>query len=388
MTLSPPRDFTPEQEQFRQTCRRLMETEFAPQVARWRSQGFCDPEAYRTLGANGLLLMWADEVHGGSALRDLRFVQVLQEETVRACGAGFFHNVHSMVAGPYLDHFATPEQKARHIPRAVSGEIILGIAMTEPDAGSDLAAIRTRAEDAGDHWRVNGSKIFISNGITGNLFVTAARTGPERGQMSLFLVEDDAPGFSRGRNLDKIGLHEQDTAELFFEDMRLPKDALLGELHQGFAHMMRLLAGERLMSAITSLAHAQTAFDLTCGQILERRAFGRPVAAFQNTRFRMAEMRARLDAMQSFVDRCVRLANDGRLGGDAAAAVKYATSELEGEVIDRCLQFHGGMGYMQESRIAGMFTDARASRIYAGTSEIMLEIVGRGLGLGDPRPAG
>lgn len=380
------REFTPEQVQFRETARRIMEEEFAPQVMGWRSQGFVDPSAYKTLGDNGMLLMFADEAFGGLGLRDLRFVQVLQEETVRACGVGFFHNAHSMLCGPYLDRFATAEQKTEHMPGAVSGDTILGIAMTEPDAGSDLAAIRTRAEDKGDHWLLNGAKTFISNGITGGLFIVAAKTGEKRGQISLFLLKDGAEGFSRGQHLKKIGLHDQDTAELFFDNVRLPKSALLGEEGQGFAHMAEMLAVERLMSAITSLAHAQVAFDLTSDYILERRAFGKPIAAFQNTRLRMAEMRTELDAMQSYIDRCVLLANDDRLAPDIAAAAKYATSELEGQVIDRCVQLHGGAGYMDEVRIARMFTDARISRIYAGTSEIMLEIIGRGLGLGDPRP--
>lgn len=381
-----PRTFTLEQEQFRDTARRLMEEEFAPHVMRWREQGYADAEAYRTLGENGMLLMFAEEDYGGLGLRDLRFVQVLQEETIRACGPGFFHNAHSMLVGPYLDHFGTPEQKARYMPGAVSGETILGIAMTEPDTGSDLAAIRTRAEDKGNHWLLNGAKTFISNGVTGNLFVVAAKTGDRRGQISLFLVEAGVEGFSRGRHLKKIGLHEQDTAELFFDNVMLPKDALLGQEGQGFTHMGEMLAVERLMSAISSLAHAQTAFDITSEYILERRAFDQPIAAFQNTRLRMAEMRAKLDAMQSFIDRCALLANDQKLSPDAAAAAKLATSELEGEVLDRCLQFHGGWGYMEEVRIARMYADARISRIYAGTSEIMLEIIGRGLGLGDPRP--
>lgn len=382
-----PRVFTPEQIQFRASVRRLMESEFAPQTARWREQGFVDPAAMTRLGAEGLLLLWADEEFGGLGLRDLRFVQVLQEETVRACGAGFFHNAHSMLVGPYLDHFATTEQKARWLPGAVSGEVILGIAMTEPDTGSDLAAIRTKAEDMGDHWRLNGAKTFISYGVTGTLFVVAAKTGTGRGQISLFLVPSDAEGFSRGQHLKKIGLHEQDTGEILFTDLRLPKEALLGEEGQGFAHMTKLLAVERLMSAITSQAHAQTAFELTHQYLLDRRAFGKPIGAFQNSRFRMAEMRAKLDAMQAFVDACVLEANEGTLSPEAAAGAKYATSALEGEVMDQCLQFHGGMGFMEETRVARMWTDARIARIYAGTNEIMLEIIGRSLGLSDPRPA-
>ena len=381
--MRPRLHFEQEHDMFRDSVQKFLTAEMAPQVDRWREQGHVDRAAFRRMGEEGYLCMWADETYGGLGITDLRFEQVLQEETVRLVDPGFFHNAHSKLVGPYLERLATDEQKARFLPGAVSGETILGIALTEPDAGSDLAAIRTRAVEHEDHWVLNGAKTYISNGVIGDLFVTAARTGDKRGQIGLFVVTSDMEGFSRGRHLKKIGLHAQDTAELRFDNIRIPKKNVLADPGRGFTYMAECLAVERLMSAITSIAHAQAAFEVTTDFILERRAFGKPIAAFQNTRFRMAEMRAELDAVQSYVDRCVTLANDDRLSPEAAAAAKLATSETEGRVIDQCAQFHGGAGYMDEYRIARMYADARISRVYAGASEIMLEIVGRGLGLGE-----
>ena len=381
--MRPRLHFEQEHDMFRDSVQKFLSAEMAPQVDRWREQGHVDRAAFRRMGEEGYLCMWADEAYGGLGITDLRFEQVLQEETVRLVDPGFFHNAHSKLVGPYLERLATDEQKARFLPGAVSGETILGIALTEPDAGSDLAAIRTRAVEHEDHWVLNGAKTYISNGVIGDLFVTAARTGDKRGQIGLFVVTSDMEGFSRGRHLKKIGLHAQDTAELRFDNIRIPKENVLADPGRGFTYMAECLAVERLMSAITSIAHAQAAFEVTTDFILERRAFGKPIAAFQNTRFRMAEMRAELDAVQSYVDRCVTLANDDRLSPEAAAAAKLATSETEGRVIDQCAQFHGGAGYMDEYRIARMYADARISRVYAGATEIMLEIVGRGLGLGE-----
>ena len=374
--------FTPEHDQFRDVASRFMRQEMAPRVEGWREQGQVDREAFQAMGEQGFLLMWAGEEYGGVGVRDIRYDQILQEETIRHADVGFFHNAHSMLVGPYLDRYATPEQKQRFIPPAVRGDAILAIAMTEPGTGSDLAAIRTRAEDQGDHWRLNGAKTYISNGILADLVVVAARTDPEqRHGISLFVVERGMAGFERGRKLKKMGLHAQDTAELFFDDVRVPKDNLLGAAGQGFRLMADCLAVERLMSAISSIAHAQVAFDITLEYVKERRAFGRPVGAFQNTRFVMADLRARLDAVQSMVDQCVMLANDNALDAASASSAKMLSSELEGDVLDACVQFHGGAGYMDEYRISRMYTDARISRVYAGTTEIMKEIVGRELGL-------
>ncbi|CAB3773346.1 acyl-CoA dehydrogenase [Burkholderia paludis] len=326
--------------------------------------------------------MWAEEEYGGLGLRDLRYEQILIEENVRYGDIGFFQGTHSILVGAYFDKFANHEQKLKYLPNAISGETILAIAMTEPDAGSDLAAIKTRAEDHGDHWLLNGAKTFISNGILADTVVVAARTHSEnRAGISLFIVERGMPGFERGRKLKKMGLHVQDTAELFFNDVKLPKESLLGELDQGFVHMARCLAVERLMSAITSIAHAQVAFDTTLEYVKERRAFGKPLGALQNTRLTMAGLRAQIDALQTYVDQLVVAANEGALSAEQASSAKLLTSELEGRVMDACLQLHGGAGYMDEYRISHMYADARISRIYAGATEIMKEIIGRGLGL-------
>ncbi len=372
-----------EHEMFRDQVRRFLKAEMAGKVERWRAQGHVDKEDFRAFGRQGWLCLWAGEDYGGLGVRDIRYDQVLQEETIRWTDIGFFHNAHSMLVGPYLDRFATPEQKARFLPGAVSGETIMGIAMTEPDAGSDLAAIRTRAEDRGDHWLLNGAKTFISNGIIGDLFVVAAKTGDARGRIGLFVVTSDMEGFSRGRRLKKLGLPAQDTAELRFDGVRVPKENLLGDPGQGFAYMAECLAVERTMSAISSMAHAQAAFDETLDFVKRRRAFGRPVGAFQNTRFVLAGLRARLDATQAHLDQCVMLANEGRLSPEDAAAAKLLASEIQGETADAGLQLHGGAGYMDEMPISRMWRDARIARIYAGASEIMKEIIGRGLGLGE-----
>lgn len=373
----------PEHEMFRDQVRRFLRDTMADKVPQWRAQGHVDREDFTAFGANGWLCLWAEEEYGGPGIRDIRYDQILQEETIRWTDIGFFHNAHSMLVGPYLDRFATQEQKARFLPGAVSGETIMAIAMTEPDTGSDLAAIRTKAEDRGDHYLLNGAKTFISNGIIGDLFVVAAKTGVRRGQIGLFVVTAVMPGFSRGRHLKKMGLPVQDTAEIRFDDVKVPKENLLGDPGMGFSYMAECLAVERTMSAISSLSHAQAAFDITLEFIKERRAFGRPVGVFQNTRFVMADLRTRLDAAQAYLDQCVVLANDDRLSPEDAAGVKLLCSELQGEVVDAGLQFHGGAGYMDEYEISHMFRDARIARIYAGTSEIMKEIIGRGLGLGE-----
>lgn len=380
--IFPRTHFEPEHEQFRDSARRFYQGEIGPYAERWREQGTVAREAFLKAGAQGYLLMWADESIGGLGLRDLRYEQVLVEENVRHGEIGFFQGTHSILVGAYLDKFASDEQKQRYLPKAISGEAILAIAMTEPDAGSDLAGIRSCAEDRGDHWLLNGSKTYISNGMLADVVVVAARTHPHsRTGISLFIVESGMPGFERGRKLKKMGLHAQDTAELFFDNVRLPKENLLGELHQGFVHMAQCLPVERLMSAITSIAHAQAAFDITLEFVKERRVFGKPLGALQNARFTLAALRAQIDALQTYVDHSVLAANAGQLDAAQASAVKLLTSELEGRVMDACLQLHGGAGYMEEYRISRMYTDARISRIYAGANEIMKEIVGRELGL-------
>ncbi len=293
--------------------------------------------------------------------------------------------LHSRLVAPYIGELGTDEQKARWLPKCISGEHILAVAITEPGAGSDVAGIRTRAEDKGDHFLLNGSKTYISNGINADLIVVVAKTDPDsRHGLSLFVVERDMSGFERGRNLRKMGLKSQDTAELYFNNVKVPKENLLGDVHRGFYHLMHFLAEERLLGAVGYLAAADTAFDLTMDYIRERKAFGQPIADFQNTRFRMADMRTEIDVAQAFVDQCVEEHNRGALTADNAAKAKLFTSELEGRVMDTCVQLHGGAGYMEEYAICRMYLNARVSRIYAGSSEVMREIIARSVGL-DPR---
>ena len=373
-----------EHDQFRASARRFFQNEIAPHAERWREQGHVDREAFRKAGEQGFLLMWADPSYGGAGVSDFRYEQILIEENNRYGEAGFFMTLHSRLVAPYIGQLGTAEQKQRLLPKCISGETILGIAMTEPDAGSDLAGIKTRAEDRGDHWLLNGSKTYISNGQIGDVFIVVARTDPERRHgLGLFIVERDMPGFVRGRNLKKMGLKAQDTSELFFTDVKIPKTNVLGEPGKGFHSLTHFLAEERLITAAGAMQVAQTAFDLTLEFVKSRKAFGRPIGTFQNSRFKMAEMRAKIDALQVFVDHCVVEHNAGRLDPVSAAEVKYLTTELEGQVVDECVQLHGGAGYMDEYPISRLYTNARISRIAAGTNEIMREIIGRSLELDD-----
>lgn len=374
--------FEPEHEQFRDSVRKFMQTEVGPHADRWREAGMVDREVYLKAGEQGLLCVFADEKYGGAGIDDLRFDQIIVEENMRYGDIGFYINLHNDLVAPYIHKLCNQEQKDRFMPGIVSGETILAVAMTEPSTGSDLAGMKTRAVENGDHWVLNGAKTYISNGILGDLIVVAARTDPDRPHgISLFLVERGMEGFERGRKLEKMGLKSQDTAELFFNDVKVPEKNLIGEAGQGFKYLAQMLAQERLIAAIGFMATAQTAFDLTLEYVKERHAFGKPIGGFQNTRFKMAQMRAELDMAQTYVDQCVLLLNDKTLTAEDASAAKLLTSELEGRVMDACVQLHGGAGYMEEYRISRMYTDARISRIFAGTSEIMLEIIGRGLGL-------
>jgi alkylation response protein AidB-like acyl-CoA dehydrogenase len=378
------RIFEPEHETFRASFRRFVEREVSPHAERWRAQGQVDRKAFLRAGENGYLLMWADEAYGGAGVRDFRYEQIIIEENTRKGEPGFYMTLHSRLVAPYIGELGSEDQKVRFLPGCVRGETILGIAMTEPDAGSDLAGMRMQAKDCGDHWLLNGAKTYISNGQIGDLFVVAARTVPDkRHGLGLFLVERGAQGFTRGRHLKKMGLKAQDTSELFFNQVRVPKADVLGDPTQGFYYLARFLAEERLIGSCSYLAHAQEAFEITLDFVRARRLFGRPLGAFQNTRFKMAQMRAQIDALQVFVDHCVTEHNAGRLTADVAAEAKLLASELEGRVMDECVQLHGGAGYMEEYRICRMYTDARVSRIFAGSSEIMLEIISRAIGLDD-----
>jgi acyl-CoA dehydrogenase len=382
--ITPRTLFEHDHDMFRDSYRRFVQNEIGPHTERWREQGYVDRDAFLKSGEHGFLLMWADEKYGGAGIRDFRYEQVMIEENLRYGDIGFFNTLHSRLVGPYIGEIGNEEQKQRFLPRCVKGECILAIAMTEPGAGSDLAGMKTRAEDRGDHWEISGSKTYISNGQIADLVIVAARTVPDKTHgLGLFLVESNMPGFKRGRNLKKIGLKAQDTSELFFDNVKVPKANVLGDPTRGFYYLTQFLAEERLITACQCITNAQVAFDLTYDYIMNRRVFGRPLGALQNARFKMAEMRAQIDVLQTFIDHCVTQHNAGKLTAQMAAEAKLLASELEGRVVDDCLQMHGGAGYMEEYRISRMFTDARVSRIYAGASEVMKEIIARGVGLDD-----
>lgn len=374
--------FEADHDAFRETVRRFFRNEIGPHAERWREQGHVDRWAYTKAGEQGYLLMWAEERYGGAGIDDFRYEQIVYEENIRHGEPGFYINLHSGLVAPYIDGLGNEEQKQRWLPKCASGETILAVAMTEPGAGSDLAGMKATAVDRGDHWLLNGSKTYISNGQLADLIVVAAHTVPDqRYGIGLFVVEADMPGFKRGNRLHKMGLKAQDTSELFFDNVAIPKRNVLGDATQGFPYLQRFLVGERLIAAIDSMAAAQTAFDITLEYIQNRRAFGRPVGTFQNSRFVMAGLRAEIDAAQTFVDQCVLEYNAERLTPEEVAGAKLVASEVEGRVVDACVQLHGGAGYMEEYRISRLYTEARVSRIFAGSSEIMKEIIGRSLGL-------
>lgn len=372
--------FDEDQQMFRDAYRRFLEQEVLPNREQWRKDGIVPREMFKKMGEQGYLLTWADEQYGGLGISDFRYQQIMIEEDGKYGEPGFFHTLHSRLVAPYLKHFGNEEQQARLLPGCVSGDRILAIAMTEPDAGSDLAGMKTRAEDKGDHWVLNGSKVYISNGILADAVILAAKSNPDQPrEMTLFIVERGMAGFERGRNLDKLGLKAQDTAELFFNDVKIPKDNVLGDVGRGMHYLMQGLAEERLITACISLAAAQYAFELTRDFVSERKAFGKPLSAQQNTRFKMAAMRTEIDMAQAFIDQAVALHNQGKLSAVAASQAKYYCSEVEGRMVDEGVQLHGGAGYMQEYEICNLYANARISRILAGTSEIMKEIVARSI---------
>ena len=376
--------FEPEHETFRDHARRFFQQEIGPHGERWREAGMVDRDAYLKAGEQGYLMMWADEQYGGAGVQDFRYEQILIEENIRHGEPCFYLNLHSRLVGPYLGQLGNEEQKARLLPALIRGEKILAIAITEPGAGSDVAGLKTRAEDQGDHWLLNGSKTYISNGQLADVVIVVARTVPDqRYGIGLFIVERGMEGFERGRNLKKVGLDAQDTSELFFNNVKVPKANVLGDPYKGFHALTHFLAEERLMGSVQYMTGAQLAWDLTLDWVRERRMFGKPLGAFQNTRFKLAELRAQIDATQCFVDTCVMEHVNGRLDPDLAAEAKLVASELEFRTCDDCLQLFGGAGYMDEYRISRLWTSARVSRIYAGTSEIMKEIISRSVGLDD-----
>jgi alkylation response protein AidB-like acyl-CoA dehydrogenase len=375
--------FTAEHEMFRDSVRRFVEAELVPHVERWEEAGIVDREVFTAAGASGFLGMAAPEEHGGGGVEDFRYNLVLGEEVQRAGvgAAGLGLTLHNDICLPYFLSLCTEEQKARWLPGICSGELITAIAMTEPAIGSDLASMTTTALRDGDRYVVNGSKTFITNGINADLVITAVKTDPSQRHagMSLLVLERGMPGFERGRNLAKVGMHSQDTAELFFTDVEVPAANLLGEEGKGFAYLVTNLPQERLSIAAAGVAAARAALDWTLDYVAERKAFGQPISAFQNTRFRLAEMATEVEIGQCFIDRCVLALDDGTLTAEEAAMAKWWCTELQGRVIDACVQLHGGYGYMAEYPVARAYADARITRIYGGTTEIMKEIIGRSL---------
>ncbi|WP_371100168.1 acyl-CoA dehydrogenase family protein [Streptomyces sp. PU_AKi4] len=373
--------YGPDHEAFRETVRTFLAKEVAPHHERWEKDGVVDREVWRSAGRRGLLGMAVGEEYGGGGTDDFRYSAVLIEEFARAGASGLALSLHNDIVGPYLTRLATEEQKRRWLPGFVSGDLVTAIAMTEPGAGSDLQGIRTTATDRGDHYLLNGAKTFISNGILADLVVVVARTTPEGGSggQSLLVVERGTEGFERGRNLDKIGQKAQDTAELFFHDVRVPKENLLGEENRAFTHLMDNLAQERLAIAVGAAAAAEETLDVTTRYVKEREAFGRPLATLQHIRFEIAEMATETAVTRTFLDRCVTEHSRGGLDAVHASMAKWWATELQKRVADRCLQLHGGYGYMTEYRVARAFVDGRVQTIYGGTTEIMKEIIGRSL---------
>jgi alkylation response protein AidB-like acyl-CoA dehydrogenase len=358
-----------------------------PNYLDWEDAGITPREIFQEAGKGGFLGMSVPEQFGGGGVDDFRFNQILDEQVASAgiTGSGLGISLHNDTCLPYFLSFANDEQKQRWLPGIVSGELITAVAMTEPGAGSDLAGLRTSAKRDGDHYVVDGAKTFITNGVNCDLVITAVKTGADPGDrrsgMSLVVIERGMPGFERGRNLAKLGLHSQDTAELSFSGVRVPVENLLGEEGDGFAQLTRKLPQERMSIAVSGLAEATAAFDETIQYVRDRKAFGQPIAQFQNTKFVLADLATDLALAQAYVDRCVDRLNAGELDGADAAKAKYYCTELQGRVMDRCLQLHGGYGFMSEYPISRRYADARVTRIYGGTSEIMKSVISKSLGL-------
>jgi alkylation response protein AidB-like acyl-CoA dehydrogenase len=376
--------YEPEHIAFAEAVRAFIDKEMVPNFLEWEQIGSAPRELFQVAGQNGFLGMAVPEEYGGGGVSDFRFNQAMNEQMAYAgvTGAGLGLTLHNDTCLPYFLTYATDQQRRRWLPGIVSGELITAVAMTEPGAGSDLTGIRTSAVRDGGEYIVNGSKTFITNGINADLVITAVRTGPDRHRgLSLLILERGMPGFERGRNLQKIGMHSQDTAELSFTDVRVPLANLLGEENQGFFQLVAKLPQERMSIAVAGVAEARAAFENTLRYVQERRAFGQPIGSFQHSRFVLAEIATEIDVTQTFIDRCVDDLNAGELSAPDAAKAKWWATELQGRVVDRCLQLHGGYGYMLEYPVARAFTDARVTRIYGGTTEIMKDVIGKSLGL-------
>jgi alkylation response protein AidB-like acyl-CoA dehydrogenase len=372
---------------FAEAVRTFLDKEVVPHYLDWERDGITPREVFTAAGRQGFLGTAIPEQYGGGGTADFRFNQALGEQVAYAgvTGTGLGITLHNDICLPYFLAYCSDEQRARWLPGIASGALVTAVAMTEPGAGSDLSGIRTsavRSSPGGDHYVVNGAKTFITNGINADLVITAVRTSEEKHRgLTLLILERSMAGFERGRNLAKVGLHSQDTAELSFTDVRVPVANRLGDEGAGFGQLVANLPQERLSIAIAGIGAARAAFDQTVAYVRERRAFGTSIGTFQNTRFVLAEIATEIDVAQAFVDKCVLALNEGDLSAEDAAKAKWWCTELQGRVVDRCVQLHGGYGYMLEYPIARAFTDARVTRIYGGATEIMKEIIGRSLSL-------
>ena len=373
--------FQEEHALFRQSVRGFIAREIIPFNAEWEIQKKVSRESWKKLGENGFLGIQAPEHLGGLNIQDFRFNAIFIEELgLSGCsGPAIGYPLHNDIVMPYILHYATEEAKKAYVPKMVSGEWIGAVAMTEPGAGSDLQGMRTTAMDQGDHFVMNGSKTFITNGYLSDVVVVAAKTDPTRGAkgISLFLIDKDMPGFTKGVPFEKVGLHAQDTCELFFEEVKIPKQNLLGKLGEGFTYLMTELAQERLVVALAAIALSEYALSSTIDYVKQRKAFGKAISEFQNTRFKLAEMAAMVEQGRIYCDYLVQLHNEGKLDSAMASAAKYNMTELQCKVADECVQLHGGYGYMWEYGVARAWADARVQRIYAGTNEIMKELIAR-----------
>ncbi len=374
--------FDDEHLMFREAVRRFVDKEVRPYHEQWEHEGIVPRDLWLKAGELGFLAMAAPEVYGGLGLVDFRYNVVLTEELTRAGASGVGFGLHNDIVLPYILTYGTEEQKQRWLPKMIGGETITAIAMSEPNAGSDLAGIQTTAVRHTDHYLLNGQKTFITNGINSDLVIVVAKTDPSAGHsgVSLLVVERGMAGFAHGRNLDKIGLKAQDTAELFFDNVKVPLDNLLGGEGQGFYQLMMQLPQERLSIAVIAVAACEAVLEMTINYCQEREAFGRPIGKFQHNRFKLAEMKTEIEIARVFVDRCITELNAGNLTAAEAAMAKWWTTELQKRVVDDCLQLHGGYGYMMEYPIAKAFLDTRVQTIYGGTTEIMKEIIGRAMG--------
>jgi acyl-CoA dehydrogenase len=375
--------FNADHEAFRDSFRRFVDKEIAPFHAEWEEQGYVDRDVWRKAGANGFLCMTMPEPYGGAGVDKLYSV-VQMEELSAGFYSGIGFGLHTEIVAPYILRYGTEDQKKRYLPKLASGEMVGAIAMSEPAAGSDLQGVKTTAMRQGDHFVLNGSKTFITNGWHADLVIVVAKTNPEAGAKgtSLLLVERGMPGFERGKRLKKVGLKAQDTSELFFQDVKVPVDNLLGGEGRGFICLMEQLPWERLQIAIGAVAAMQSAIDLTLAYVKDRKVFGQPVGAYQNTRYKLAELQSEAQVARVFVDKCTELEVQGKLDSATASMAKYWCSDLQNKVIDECVQLHGGYGYMWEYPVARAWADARVQRIYGGTNEIMKELISRSIGLG------